>query len=163
MSVQRARVRVHRKIRFLWSLALVYLKQQPSSSYIAICFFTCTALNGVPHFQSSKRTGKLHQADPAGYTQCCHGTPAPRHSPSVKLGHVAQLSPVGLQQKPLGALGWQRAGRARLGEAEAHGARAGEADVAVGEVGGIVHQPAHAQHGVVVQVEDSTWWGTRTS
>lgn len=86
------------------------------------------------------------------------------HSPSVELGHVAQLCPVGVQQQPLGALGRQ-AGRARPGEAEADGARGGEADVAVGQVGGIVHQPAHAQHGQVVQVEHGTWGerGTRTS
>lgn len=78
--------------------------------------------------------------DTAGYTTLPAGAPtgSSLHSPSVKLGHVTQLSPVGLQQLPLGALGWQ-VGRARAGEAEADGARAGEADVAVRQVGGIVH------------------------
>lgn len=105
-----------------------------------------------------QQKGKLDQRTP---TECCHGTPsgsspAP-HSPSVKFGHVAELSPVGFQQQPLGALGRQ-VGRAALGEAEAHGARGGEADVAAGQVGGIVHQPARIEHGQVVQVEHSTWW-----
>lgn len=63
-----------------------------------------------------------------------------------------QLFPVSLQQNPLGALGWHWLGRVRLGKAKPNSAGLGEADVAVGEVGGIVHQPVHAQDGIVVQV-----------
>ena len=40
----------------------------------------------------------------------------------------------------------------RLGKAKPNSAHASEADVAVREVGGIVHQPVHAQDGIVVQV-----------
>lgn len=104
------------------------------------------ALHGVPCSQSSKKTRKLDdQNDPAGYT-------TPLHSPVIKLCHVAQLFTISLQQNPLGALGWHWVRRVRLGKAEPNGAHVGEADVAVGEVGGIVHKPVHAQDGMVMQV-----------
>lgn len=82
----------------------------------------------------------------------CYDEATPLRSPAIELGHVAQLFPVSLQQNPLGALGWHWVRRVRLGKAKPNGSCAGEADVAVGEVGGIVHQPVHAQDGIVMQM-----------
>lgn len=90
---------------------------------------------------------KLDQDEPAGHTVLTHSTgrsARPLHSPVIKLSHVAQLFPVSLQQNPLGALGWHWVRRVRLGKMKSNSARVGEADVAVREVGGIIHQPVHA-------------------
>lgn len=76
----------------------------------------------------------------------------PACSPVVELSHIAQLFSVSLQQNPLGTLGWHWMRRVRLGKVKPNSARVGEADVAVREIGSIVHQPVHAQHGIVVQV-----------
>lgn len=98
---------------------------------------------------------KLDENDPAGYTMLSRSIvrlAIPLHSPAIKLSHIVQLFPVSLQQNPLGALGWHWMRRVRLGKAKPNGAHVCEADVAVREVGSIVHQPVHAQDGVVMQV-----------
>lgn len=155
MSVQWAPARMHRKPKCWQPQILVSLMLQPSSSHAVICLLCVHNFNGAPCSQSSKQTGELDQNNPAGLAvvpqSAARLTPHAR-SPVIKLSHVVQLFSVGLQQNPLGALGWHWVRRVRPGKPKANGACAGEAHVAVREVGGIVHQPVHAQHGKVVQV-----------
>lgn len=71
-------------------------------------------------------------------------------SPVVKFCGVDQLGPEVFQQGPVRAV-WLSFGPS--GEDESDGLAVSDAHVAVGPIGHVLHQPLHAPHGEVVDME----------